>query len=158
MTTCTHPRHLARIGRTVAAAAVLAGAWAPATHTADLGVTLTGPAQLRPTGQGTWTVTVHNTGPSDSPGATMTLSLPEDVVLLTGPPAVCELSGGSAACTLGRIAEGASLTMRFTARAEDYARGRYVLAAAVTGTLTDPDASDDTATRTTFVGLRPGGC
>ncbi|MYW63732.1 hypothetical protein GTY65_06510 [Streptomyces sp. SID8379] len=148
--------HTVRLARAVATAAVAALTLAPAAYAgaradeADLSVTLTAPDRLRPSGLGSWTVSVRNAGPASS-GGTLTLDLPDGIVLETGPATICELGGARATCAVSALAPDATRDYAFTARPEDYAEGAYRVTATIAAEVCDPAPANDTAARTTVV-------
>ncbi|MCG7527267.1 hypothetical protein MHW47_22840 [Streptomyces sp. OfavH-34-F] len=87
------------------------------------------------------TVTVTNRGPAPSPGTTFVADLPPGVRLeeLTSTAGTCE--PGAPSCDLGLLGPGAQVTI--TARLTGVTDGPWQLGWSVTGTVLDPDPTDN---------------
>jgi hypothetical protein len=90
---------------------------------------------------------VSNLGPSTT-NATATLTLSGAFTGLAA-AAGCSVSGATVTCTYASLASGATVTARVTATAG--ARGKIAATAAVAGSVTDPNAANDTAAATVAV-------
>ncbi len=90
---------------------------------------------------------VSNLGPSTT-NATATLTLSGAFTGLAA-AAGCSVSGATVTCTYASLASGATVTARVTATAG--ARGKIAATAAVAGSVTDPNAANDTAAATVTV-------
>ena len=90
---------------------------------------------------------VTNNGPSDSPPATVTDTLPSKVRYVSD-SAGCDTTGlPDISCPTGPIASGASETIRIAVRVRPRSKGRFANSASVTGPNIDPDP-DNNADRT----------
>jgi len=72
-----------------------------AASSSDLSIGITGPHSVATGERATWTVTVEDLGPSDSPNTRVNLNIPSNLkdVLVTSERGVCDLSG----CDLGTL-------------------------------------------------------
>ncbi|GAB2786323.1 hypothetical protein GCM10027091_19280 [Streptomyces daliensis] len=108
----------------------------------DLALTAPGTSDTVRTGGSTSvTVTVTNNGPSPSPGTTFTVAPPAGVRLdeLTTSTGQCEAE--TLQCDLGTLAPGASVQV--TARIVGVTEGEHRVGWSVTGTVLDPNPSDN---------------
>ena len=98
----------------------------------------------------TYTLEVSNAGPSDSPGATISDTLPSGLTFGSGTG--CTGSGTTVTCTVGAIAAGATGSVSFTATVdEDRPSGTVTNTATVTGDEEDPVTGNNSASATTEV-------
>jgi uncharacterized repeat protein (TIGR01451 family) len=122
------------------------------TRQADLIVTKTAdPSTVVPGQTTTYTVTVHNNGPSDAVNVSATDSVSDPDLALTSataPGATCTATGDAAQCTIPVLASGDSLTMRVVGRVSPDAPGSLAIAntATATSNTSDPDDTNNTAT------------
>src|SRR5262249_56537015 len=111
------------------------------------------------TGNLTYTVTVHNAGPSDGPSIqlTNTAMLPAGVTFVGGSTATGTFTNGTGVWDLGSLAAGASATLTLTYTVDHTAAvGTDVISdtAAVTGHAANEtliNTGDDSATQTTSI-------
>jgi uncharacterized repeat protein (TIGR01451 family) len=98
----------------------------------------------------TYTVSISNAGPSAT-GATLTDTLPAAVTYVSATPSsgTCGESGGVVTCGLGTLASGGVATV--TIKVQPQSAGTIVNSATVSGTVADPDSSDNTDTESTTV-------
>ena len=130
----------------------------PVTTSADVSIVKTGPAGPVVAGtSATWTLTVHNAGPSDAAGVIATDTLPAEIdpaTVSVTPSAGC-LAGATVSCALGTLASGATVTLTITgtvlpdAVADDTAPPSMVNTASVATTTADLAPANDTASTTT---------
>ena len=119
---------------------------------ADLELTKTDSADpVLSGGELTYTVTVHNAGPSATTGVALSDSLPAGVAFesYTASQGSCFNSGSSVLCSLGALADGADATVEITVTAN--AVGTLTNTANVLGMTADPDTADNAATAQTTV-------
>src|SRR5262249_21318542 len=96
-----------------------------AQQSADLAITKTGPASVS-TGQTfTYTLSVHNGGPNDATGVTVTDTLPAWVTFVSASTG-CTNASGTVTCTVGNLANGGNATITIV-----------VTAPSTTGTITN---------------------
>jgi len=120
----------------------------PATTSADLSVTKTGPANAPAGGTVTYTLTVTNGGPDTAIGATLFDATPAG---LTFASASAPCTTGSP-CVLGDIASGASVTVTATFVIDPNASGAVVNTATIGSSTPDPNAlNNDSSVSTTIV-------
>ncbi|TNF37937.1 MAG: hypothetical protein EP329_01760 [Deltaproteobacteria bacterium] len=125
---------------------------------ADLEVTL---ATLEACGEGEVCVqaTVTNHGPAPAEGVTLTVYPPGTTtwVPLVEAPGDCVAAGDAyrADCPIGRMSVGESVGRTF--RFQVAQSGLHAFSAEVTGSLEDPDATNDTASASTTADAKPGG-
>jgi uncharacterized repeat protein (TIGR01451 family) len=104
----------------------------------------------------TWTLRVHNSGPANSRGFTLTDPLPNDVSHLATTTPGCAFDRQTLTCKEGRLPINQNFTITFTGTAPD--RGRVDNTAIVTGLDPDPNHTNDSATaRTHIVSTKPHG-
>ena len=98
----------------------------------------------------TYTVTVRNNGPDGATGVTVTDPVPGGVFLASATPSQGGCSGtATVTCALGSLANGASATV--TIVVIPTLAGALSNTASVTGSPSDPDPGDNSATTTTAV-------
>jgi len=119
--------------------------------TADLSVTLADNVDpVQAGGTLTYTVNVANAGPQDALATTATFTPPADFTV-TSTSGCAEDPTGSPSCTLGTIASGGSASYTITGTIAGTATAQQSASVAVTNSLTDPNATNNTATETTDV-------
>jgi uncharacterized repeat protein (TIGR01451 family) len=127
---------------------VSASTTTPITRTADLAVTKAADATSVAAGGGiTFTLTVTNTGPSDSTGVVLTDLLPPPLQFAAaGSDDDCALAAGDVVCTIGTVAAGTTRTLTIAATLpSDAASASVTNTASVTSDVDDPDNTDDSA-------------
>src|SRR5262249_21910986 len=77
---------------------------------ADLSITKTVPAAVTTGQQVTYTLSVHNGGPSDATGVAVTDALPAGVGFVSASTG-CTNASGTVTCTVGSLANGANATI-----------------------------------------------
>jgi uncharacterized repeat protein (TIGR01451 family) len=123
--------------------------------TADLSIAKSGPESAAAGSELTYTLTVHNAGPSAATGVAVVDPLPAGMTYVSANPSQgsCSASGGTVTCALGSLADGAGATVAITARATFVLAGTTVSnSASVSGDEHDSDAGDDVATHLVSVG------
>ncbi|HEX4110635.1 MAG TPA: hypothetical protein VHX88_21075 [Solirubrobacteraceae bacterium] len=116
----------------------------------DLAITKTGPASVSPSGAITWTLGVHNYGPGQSSGYTVTDAVPASVTGVASSSPGCTVTGNSVVCVEGPLGDGDDappITITGTAPATHASSIQNT--ATVTGNEMDPTPGNDTATSTT---------
>jgi hypothetical protein len=108
----------------------------------DLGVTVTTPGRLTNGATGAVSVRVTNHGALDASPASLTVTLPSHVELVTLPPE-CVRATGNLQCTTSVIRAGESVSMALTLRAT--APGMASMNVTVVGHESDPVASNNSA-------------
>jgi uncharacterized repeat protein (TIGR01451 family) len=120
--------------------------------TADMSLTMSGPAAVAPSANATYTLTARNLGPS-SATATVADTLPAGTTLVSSTPSqgTCTSAAGSVSCALGSLAVNgqATITVIVTAPA---APATITNSAAVTGSVGDPAGANNNAQVQTVVG------
>src|SRR5262249_4337505 len=116
---------------------------------ADLSITKTAPATV-PTGQAlTYTLSVHNAGPSDATGVAVTDTLPTGVTFASG-SAGCVNNSGTVTCKIGNLANGANASATIAVTAPS-TTGPISNSATVSGSPADTNTGDNTASASTNV-------
>ncbi|MBV9497134.1 MAG: IPTL-CTERM sorting domain-containing protein [Acidobacteria bacterium] len=118
-------------------------------NNADLAITKT-PNQptVAPGGTLAWTISVTNNGPQAATGVTVTDTIPAGTTFSSAVPSQGSCSGTTTVtCNLGGLANGASATIVLTVT-NNSSSGTKVNTAAVTGSPTDPNASNNASTAT----------
>jgi uncharacterized repeat protein (TIGR01451 family) len=124
---------------------------------ADLGVSKSGPASVEPGGQVTWTLTVTNHGPGNSPGSTVEDQVPAEVTNVSSSTPGCSVAGNTVSCAVGVLASGASTQITVSGTAPAAPSTCFTNTATVAGT-TPPDdlnAANNTGTWTTCTNPPP---
>lgn len=126
---------------------------------ADLQVTKSGPASAFPGNNVSYVINVKNNGPADAAGVTLTDPTPAGLTFVSATGACTALP-----CSLGTMTPGqqATITVTYTVSA---AGSSVTNTATVSGTITDPVTSNNSASATTSTGcpsapvvnLPPGG-
>ena len=102
----------------------------------------------------TYTLTVTNHGPATSTGAVLTDTLPVGVTFVSSTPPSCEDSVGTVTCDLGALGTGETTTVAIEVAVGPSTRGTLTNTATVSGTETDPNATDNSSTATTTVSAK----
>lgn len=111
---------------------------------ADLSVTQTAvPAQATIGNPVTYTITVHNGGPSAAAGVVLTDQIPTDSTFVSSSPAPSSQSGSTLTYNLGNLANGADA--RVVVRVKPTATGTATNQASVSGAGSDPVSSNNTS-------------
>jgi uncharacterized repeat protein (TIGR01451 family) len=97
----------------------------------------------------TWTLRVHNGGPGNSIGFTVTDPLPRDVTHLSTDTPGCGFAEQTLTCKEGSLALGKTFVITFTGNAPD--SGRIDNTAIVTGRDPDPNHANDSSTGRTHI-------
>jgi len=120
------------------------------TVSADLGVTLVLSGSTITGANTIYTATVTNAGPSASTNVALTAVLPSSGVLASVTPSsgVCSTSNG-VSCNLGGIADGGKVTVTFVV--QQTLTGSSTLSVQVSGSETDPNTANNSATATATV-------
>ncbi|WP_353648310.1 LPXTG cell wall anchor domain-containing protein [Nakamurella sp. A5-74] len=121
---------------------------------ADLATTKTvTPTTLVAGSTATYEVTVTNNGPSDAVGATLTDTVPAGLTPGTPTASVgsCTLTGQRVDCSVARLSTGQVMTVRIPVSVPTDASGTISNTATAASATTDPDATNDAATRTSTV-------
>ncbi|WP_328331596.1 hypothetical protein OHA70_11840 [Kribbella sp. NBC_00382] len=101
-------------------------------------------------GDGLYTLTVHNAGPSSAQAVTVTDTLPAGVSVLEATSADGDCTT-AVSCTLGAMSPGADAVVQIRVRVDSKQTAPITNAAGVTSTTPDPNESDNTSTITTQV-------
>ena len=118
---------------------------------ADVAVTKSGPASVTPGVTFDYDMTVHNNGPSQAAGVTLTDTLPSGVTFVSATGATCS---AAVECTLGTVPAGATVPVTLTVMPDSGLIEGTVLVNTVTvsSTTADPAPADNTATADVTVG------
>jgi uncharacterized repeat protein (TIGR01451 family) len=122
------------------------------TRVADLSLTKTDSPDPAFVGeQITYTLSVHNSGPSNATGVSVTDNLPGGVTYESATPSQgsCSQAAGTVTCPLGTLANGADATVTIQIRPQS--AGTITNNAGVTSTASDPDSADTVASAQTTV-------
>ena len=124
---------------------------------ADISVNKTDNSDPVTAGEGLrYTVTVSNSGPSDSTGVTLTDILPPGVNFVSAAPTQGNCSGTrTVTCTLGTLANGKTATVSILVVTASI--GELTNIATVSGSVRDPSTGNNAATEITTVNPKPGG-
>ena len=118
---------------------------------ADLAVTKSGPASVRPGGDAVYTITITNNGPGAAGNVVVSDPTPLNVSFVSN-------SGDCTTafpCTIAAIASGESKVITATYTADTEADGRTITnVVSVTSNANDTSSSNDTASATTFIECR----
>ncbi|MFD9378674.1 CARDB domain-containing protein [Streptomyces sp. NPDC059999] len=104
----------------------------------------------------TYRITVHNTGPNQATGVTVTDRLPDDLTFLSADAAPGSHDPATGQWTVGDLAVGATATLVLRAKATK--AGQIGNTATVTGNEKDPDAGNNTDTVSVCVEPAPSCC
>jgi uncharacterized repeat protein (TIGR01451 family) len=129
-----------------------AGAVTTVDHAADLELTKTDSPDPMLYGQElTYTLTVHNDGPSETSGVALSDSLPAGVTFIsaTATQGSCSRSGSTVLCSLGTFADQATATVEIKVTAQTL--GTISNQANVLGIVVDPDTANNAASADTTV-------
>ena len=125
------------------------------TTSADLGVTKAdSPDPVTAGTDLTYTIGITNTGPSDAPGVTLTDPIPAGTSFVSATPSTGSCAGTTTvSCNLGTLANGASASATLTVHVGSAVAAGTVLSNTATASsgVSDPNASNDSATATTTV-------
>ncbi|WP_344156723.1 hypothetical protein [Kribbella yunnanensis] len=121
------------------------------TSSANLSITKSvKPSSLVAGGEGLYTLTVHNDGPSSAQAVTVTDTLPTGVSVLeaTSAEGTCTTA---VSCMLGTMGPGAEAVVQIRVKVDSGHAAPITNAASVASTTPDPDPADNTSTITTEV-------
>jgi uncharacterized repeat protein (TIGR01451 family) len=130
------------------------------TPRADLSVAQSdSPDPVAPGGTLTYTLQVTNLGPSSSTGMTLVDPLPAGVAFVSSTPGgpTCTFGASEVTCHLGGLAPAASYTVTLVVTVAPATSGSLSNTASVTGSETDPLATNNSDTETTAVSTAPLG-
>ena len=102
----------------------------------------------------TYTIGITNTGPSDAPGVTLTDPIPAGTSFVSATPSTGSCAGTTTvSCNLGTLANGASASVTLSVHVGSAVAAGTVLSNTATASsgVSDPNASNDSATATTTV-------
>ncbi len=122
------------------------------TAAADLSLTKSdSPDPVLAGGELTYTLGVHNAGPQDATGVSLSDTLPAGVTFVSATPTQgsCSEASGTVTCALGTIASGADAGVEV--KVTPQAAGTITNQASVTSDLADPDSADASASEDTTV-------
>jgi uncharacterized repeat protein (TIGR01451 family) len=122
----------------------------PVTTSADLSLTKTGPATVVAGMPISWTVVVHNAGPSTARGVIVGDPIPAGVTGLTTTASQGSCSG-QISCVLGDVAAGTDVTITVSGMVDGAIVGSLTNSATVASPTPDPDETDRTGSVTTAV-------
>ncbi len=112
---------------------------------ADVGVTKVASVNSATPGEAiTWTIVVHNFGPSDATDVAINDNLPAGVTVTSITGATCT-TGGPLTCDLGTLTPGQEIQIVIDAVIDPAAAGSLVNTVTVTTTTTDPNRDNDSA-------------
>jgi uncharacterized repeat protein (TIGR01451 family) len=126
------------------------------TPTADLSVSITGPATAKSKASVTYLLTVQNAGPSAATNVVLTDNLPFGTQFSSVPPSqgTCTLpgkKGTTISCQLGDVANGGNSTSGVTLKVTAKAPANLSSVATVASDVLDPNTSNNTASFTTKI-------
>ena len=125
------------------------------TTSADLGVTKAdSPDPVTAGTDLTYTIGITNAGPSDAPGVTLTDPIPAGTSFVSATPSAGSCAGTTTvSCNLGTLANGASASVTLSVHVGSAVAAGTVLSNTATASsgVSDPNASNDSATATTTV-------
>jgi hypothetical protein len=124
---------------------------------ADLSITKTdSPDPVDPGSNLTYTLTVTNNGPNQATAANVEDPLPSGTTLVSATPSQGTCTGTTTvSCSLGAINAGASATITIVVEVATTASGTLSNTATVSGSPTDPNSGNNSATATTTVAALP---
>lgn len=128
------------------------------TPEADLSITKTDSADpVSPGDPLTYSLTITNAGPSNATSVTVTDTLPAGVTFVSSSPGAptCTFGGGTLTCALGSLAAGGTTAVAINVTV-NASGGLLVNTATVSGSETDPDPGNNSASAATGVGRRDG--
>ena len=132
------------------------GATVDVVRLADLQVVKTAnPATVTPGGTTTYSLVVHNNGPSDAEGVQLVDQPDSSLTLLGATGATCDASGvGGLSCTIGLLRAGGSVAVTVTAQLDPSAAPSSVASnvVEVSADTDDPVSSNNKATASVTVG------
>lgn len=108
------------------------------------------PSPLLAGGEGLYTLTVHNNGPSSAQAVTVTDTPPTGMSVLEATSADGNCTT-AVSCTLGTMGPGADAVVQIRVKVDSGQTAPITNAAGVTSTTPDPDPQDNTSTITTEV-------
>ena len=118
---------------------------------ADLSITKTADVADASAGDHvTYTLAVHNAGPSNAQGARIVDTLPAGVSFVSGSPG-CTASGATVTCTLGTLAANGDASRTITVAVEPSAVGTLTNTAAAKSNTADPNPGNDEDYATTQI-------
>ena len=122
----------------------------PVTTQADLSLAKSGPATVVAGMPISWTVVVHNAGPSTARDVIVGDPIPSGISAITTVTSqgTC---GGQVSCTLGDVAPGTDVTITVSGTVDSGVSAALVNSASVSSPTPDPDETDRSATVTTAV-------
>jgi large repetitive protein len=121
---------------------------------ADLSITKTvEPSPLVAGGEGIYTLTVRNAGPSTAQAVSVVDTVPRGLTLLTATSADggCTVNGSAVSCALGTMAPGAEAVVLLRVKVASAQTGAITNSSSVSAQTPDPDPSDNTSSVTTEV-------
>jgi uncharacterized repeat protein (TIGR01451 family) len=106
--------------------------------------------------QVTYTLSIHNSGPSNATGVSVTDTLPGGVNYESATPSqgTCSEAAGTVSCALGTVTNGSDATV--TIRIRPQSAGAITNEASVTSDATDPSSGNDSASAETTVNAAVG--
>jgi uncharacterized repeat protein (TIGR01451 family) len=125
---------------------------------ADLAITKSGPSQVLNGSTITYTLTVHNNGPGDSSGFTVSDTAPSTITNVSSPTPGCSVAGQVVTCVGSKLLVGQDAVFTVTGTVNDPSGGTVANTATVLGNEVDPDPGSNTSTWVTDVRLRAGLC
>ena len=126
-------------------------------QSADLSASMTDSPDPVVTGEVlTYTITLHNAGPTSAPGVTLTDSLPSGTAYVSAFPSQgsCSQVSGTVTCPLGTVANGADATVAINIRPST--AGSITNQASVASGASDPTSGNNTASAGTTVNAAVG--
>jgi uncharacterized repeat protein (TIGR01451 family) len=100
----------------------------------------------------TYTLNVHNAGPSTANDVLLTDTMPENVSFVSVDPPTCSHGGNTVSCDLGDILVGDNEPVVIVVQVSPSATGTLLDSACVTSSTHDSDPDDNCRTTTTLVG------